>query len=77
MQQFWDPDSLVAKTIAGADQPQPEPDCCEQDGILWDLAAVYARGARWDDRLPRAIFLNGPVIDVKDGIDAALKNALK
>ena len=78
VQQFWDPDHLVAKEIAAAARPpQPEPDCCEQDGILWDLAAVYPKGARWDARLPAATFLNGPVVHVKNGIDAALKNAQK
>jgi hypothetical protein len=74
VQQFWDPDHLVAKAIAAAAGPtQPQPDCCEQDGILWDLAAVYPKGARWDNALPAATFLNGPVGDVKDGIGAILR----
>ena len=69
VQQFWDPDHLVAKAIAAADN-QSEPECCEQGGILWDLAAVYPNGARWEDGLPPAIFLNRPVADVKDAIAA-------
>ena len=74
VQQFWDPDHLVAKAIAAAaGGSQPEPDCCEQDGILWDLAAVYPKGARWEGALPPARYLNGPVMDVKDVIGAILR----
>lgn len=73
VRQFWDPDHLVAKQIAAARPPQPEPECCERKGILWDLAAVYPRGTRWDERMPAATFLNGPVVHVKEGINAALR----
>ena len=39
---------------------------------LWDLAAVYPKGARWDDRMPTAMVFDGPVVDVSDAIKAAL-----
>src|SRR5690349_4778277 len=70
--QFWDPDHLVAKKLA-ADRrpPQPEQDCCEQAGILWDLVASYPRGAVWTDRLPVATLFNGPVVDVKSELESA------
>jgi hypothetical protein len=42
--------------------PQPKPDCCEHDGILWDLAAVYPKAARWDATLPTAIEFDSPVV---------------
>jgi hypothetical protein len=75
-QQYWDPDHLVAKQLAAdARPPQPEPDCCERNGVLWDLAAVYAKGARWDERMPPAILFNGSVVDAADAIATAVSAA--
>ena len=73
VQQYWDPDHLIATRLA-ADRraPQPSEDCCEQDGILWDLVAVYPRGPRWDDRLPTAVLFNGPVVDVKMDLESRI-----
>jgi hypothetical protein len=31
-------------------------------GIQWDEVAVYTQDAHWDGQLPRAVFLNGPVV---------------
>jgi hypothetical protein len=33
---------------------QPVQDCCVRSGILWDLAAVYAPGSIWSERMPPA-----------------------
>jgi hypothetical protein len=79
--QYWDPDHIVAKKLA-ADRrpPQPEEECCEQSGILWDLVAVYPRGATWSDRLPVAVLFNGPVVDVKSELESSFvapKSALR
>ena len=73
VQQYWDPEHLIAKKLA-ADRraPQPAEDCCEQDGILWDLVAVYPKDATWNDRLPVALLFNGPVVDVKADIEAQI-----
>jgi hypothetical protein len=72
--QFWDRDHLLAKAVTEAARPpHPQPDCCEAKGILWDVAAVYREGARWDERLPPAVFLNGPVVDVTEAFGAALE----
>jgi hypothetical protein len=72
-QQYWDPNHLVATTLA-ADRraPQPTEECCEQSGILWDLVAVYPRGAMWTDRMPTAVLFNGTVVDVKTDIEASI-----
>ena len=75
VRQFWDRDHSIARAIAAAGGSQPVPDCCDQDGILWDLAAVYSRGRRWEVGLPPATFLNGPVADLHHEIDQALKQA--
>jgi hypothetical protein len=73
VQQYWDPDYLVAKTLASDRRPpQPTEDCCERDGILWDLIAVYPKGATWNDRMPVAVLFNGPVVDVKAEIETRL-----
>jgi hypothetical protein len=75
-QQYWDPERLIAKRMAAdARAPQPEPDCCEKSGVLWDLAAVYPRGATWTDRLPAAVLFNGPVVDVADAVATVLRDA--
>jgi hypothetical protein len=73
VQQHWDSEHVLADQMArDARPPQPKPDCCVRSGNLWDLAAVYPKGARWDDRMPTATFFNGPVVDVADSLEAAL-----
>ena len=76
--QYWDPDHVVSKRLA-ADRraPQPEEECCERSGILWDLVAVYPPGATWNDRMPTAVLFNGPVVDVKADIESSLTSPLK
>ena len=72
-QQYWDPNHLIAKQMADdARPPQPEPECCDHTGILWDLVAVYPRGAKWDERMPAAVLFNGPVADVLDPLREAI-----
>ncbi len=76
VRQYWDPNHLVAKQLASdARPPQPAPDCCDQSGILWDLAAIYPKGARWDDRMPPATLFNGPVVDLKTEIAGLIGRA--
>ena len=71
--QYWDKDHLLAKRMAAdARDPQPKPECCDNDGILWDLAALYPAGAQWTDALPPAIFFNGSVVDQREALEKAL-----
>jgi hypothetical protein len=73
VQQYWDPSQLVAKQMArDARTPQPEPDCCDSDGTPWDLAAVYRKGVVWTDRMPPAALFNGPVVDIRESLSAAI-----
>jgi hypothetical protein len=73
VRQYWDPDHLLAHRMAqDARPPQPAQTCCEQNNALWDLAAVYPKGARWTDRMPVATVFDGPVVDVIDRIERAL-----
>ena len=74
VQQYWDPEHLVAKQMAAdARPPQPEQDCCVRSGILWDIAAVYPKGVSWAERMPPASLFNGPVVDIADGIESAIR----
>lgn len=73
VRQYWDPGHLVAAALKSAEQAgKLHPDCCNRDGILWDLVAVYAPGVLWEKSLPEPVFLNGPVVDVARELDAIL-----
>ena len=73
VQQYWDPARLVAKQMGtDARPPQPEPDCCVNNDILWDLVAVYPRGVVWMERMPTATLFNGPVKDLTEPLHAAI-----
>jgi hypothetical protein len=73
VRQYWDPEHLVSQRLAAdARPPQPTHECCEREGTLWDLAAVYPAGATWTDRLPPAVVFNGPIVDIADAIESAV-----
>jgi hypothetical protein len=75
VQQYWDPNHLVAKQLAkDARPPQPAQECCVRDTILWDLAALYAPGVSWTDQIPTAVLFNGPVVDVAEKLEGVLAN---
>ena len=70
---YWDEGHVLAKRMTrDARSPQPAPSCCDHDGILWDLAAVYAKGGSWEAALPPAIVFDGPVVRIKEKIDQAI-----
>lgn len=74
--QFWDKRRLLAQRMSNdARPPQPEPECCRDSGILWDLAAVYPPGAVWDTAMPPATFIDGPVVELKERVEAAIQGA--
>ena len=74
--QFWDPGHAVATVLKKATETGTlKPNCCENDGILWDLAAVYPPGARWEETLPQPVFLDGAVYKVANEIEASLVKA--
>ncbi len=74
--QYWDRKHLVAQSLRQAPGGQPEFQCCDDDGILWDIAGVFGRQARWADAGPRAEFLDGPVWLVKDRLAEAVARQL-
>ncbi len=63
--QYWDKNHLFAEQLGlriEADPGQPKPNCCTRKGIQWDELAAYSPEVRWDGQLPRAVYLNGPVV---------------
>lgn len=73
VRQFWDAGHAIAtalKTATAAGRVQPN--CCERNGILWDLAAVYPPGAQWGETLPEPVFLDGAVAPVAAQLEAAM-----
>jgi hypothetical protein len=77
--QYWDPNHHVARAFKAkldADPQHPKPTCCDDDGIPWDLVAIYPPGTTWDAALPRAAYADGPVWRVKANFRTKLKAAL-
>jgi hypothetical protein len=65
VEQYWDKNHLFAEQLARrlkSDPDHPRPRCCDESGIDWDEVAVYRQDVYWDDQLPRAVFLDGPVV---------------
>ena len=72
--QFWDPEHRIALRMAkDARPPQPEPECCTQKGVLWDLVAVYRPGQRWEEAMPAAVLFGGTVVDNEGEIEAEVR----
>jgi hypothetical protein len=69
VEQYWDKNHLFAERLASrlkADEGHPQPTCCNRHGIQWDEVAVYGQDALWDGQLPRAVYLDGPVVHALD-----------
>lgn len=67
--QYWDENHLFAEQLRSkieSDAVQPQPNCCTGKGVPWDEVAVYRQDEHWDSQLPRAAFLNGPVVRALD-----------
>jgi hypothetical protein len=63
--QYWDKNHLFAEQLARrlkSDSNHPRPRCCANNGFDWDEVAVYPQDAEWSDQLPRAVFLDGPIV---------------
>jgi len=43
--QFWDKDHLVAKELR--QQLSSSQICCQRNGIIWDVAALYPTDIQW------------------------------
>lgn len=77
--QFWDHDHLVAEEISrqlASDPTGQKPHCCTRRGNLWDLAAIYPKGGSWEAAAPKAVFADGPVVDVQPNLRRELTGLL-
>ena len=71
--QYWDKGHVLAHLMArDARPPQPTQNCCVRDETLWDLGAVYPRGALWNERIPAATVFDGPVVEVAAAVEAQI-----
>src|SRR6516162_3055021 len=52
--QFWDKDHLVAKELK-QQFPSSRNLCCQRNGVLWDVAAVYPAGVEWGVAAPKIL----------------------
>ena len=57
--QFWDKDHLVAKELQ--QQLRSSQICCQRNGIIWDVAALYPSNVQWGSA---PAFFGGAVLDV-------------
>jgi hypothetical protein len=72
--QIWDREHLMARQLAkDTRRPQPEPECCTRNGILWDLIAVYPPDVVWAESLPTAVFFDGPVLHKGAEVEAVIQ----
>ena len=74
--QYWDEQhrfSSVLRQQFESDGGHPRPECCMTDGVVWDVAALYPADVRWDESLPPAVYLSGPVLHVSDDLEKAVK----
>ena len=54
VRQYWDAGRLLSKAMGEKDRST----------IVWDVIHIYDRSARWDQRVPRAVFSDRPVVRV-------------
>jgi len=59
--QFWDKDHLVAHELR-QQFPSSQALCCQRNGVLWDVAALYSSGVQWGNAAP--VYFGGAVVDV-------------
>ena len=66
--QFWDKEHRVAKELQ--QQLSGSRICCQRNGIIWDVAALYPRSVHWGTSAP--VFFGGAVLDVADNVGQQL-----
>lgn len=62
--QFWDENHLVAEELKH--QLSSSQICCQRNGVIWDVAAIYPKDMQWGSSAP--LFFGGAVVDVADSV---------
>ena len=76
VRQYWDSNHLAAAVLKKAEEAgQLHPNCCDRNGVLWDLTAAYPPGALWRETMPSPVLFDGPVVQSSTGLDAILAKA--
>ena len=78
--QFWDRRLRVSQEIKAAargDSRSPLAQLSSDDGPVWDVVAVYAKGIRWESAFPEPVFADRPVVQVMEEFRRHLQDALK
>jgi hypothetical protein len=60
--QVWDQEHLVSRVLR-QQLTADEPNCCEKEGLLWDLIAIYPKSASLHSK---PVFVAGPVVKAAD-----------
>ncbi len=74
--QFWDPERLLPDTLARDLPPAMVAAVADTDAaghvVIWDYAALFRPGVRWEGRLPAPDWQGSPVVDALDSLRARL-----
>ena len=70
--QYWDRGRALSEYMRSTYQGNKS----ELPDIIWDVVAIYPKGARWDNSLPANTYFDGPVVDVMTEFRKQLSNAL-
>jgi hypothetical protein len=71
--QFWDEKHLVAKELR--QHVTKEPECCEENGYLWDVVALYPKENSFSNASPT--FIGGPVVRAVPRMTPQLQDTLR
>jgi hypothetical protein len=78
--QYWDPDRLVSNQAQGVlskdDRPMVGKPSLARGPIVWDYAAVYPPGVRWEQQFPLPAFQGAPVVKVTRELADSLRATL-
>ena len=68
--QLWDPKRQLSEAMGGGSSLRKRGD------VIWDVALIYSRGARWEMAPPQPLFNEGPVVNVIEAFRQKLSSAL-
>lgn len=80
IEQFWDRDRLLSDTLLAMARAHPERlaphdvSRLAKGTVLWDLIALFAKGARWETEPPFPGYYGGPVLSVLNEVRSRLED---